>query len=50
MSRILMIIVAAFAVGSLGACADIGKGKGKGKAPEPVMAAPPPAPTAVYKN
>lgn len=39
MSRILIVIVAMFAVANLSACGSIGKGKGK---------APPPA-EAVYK-
>ncbi|MDI7864425.1 ABC transporter [Rhizobiaceae bacterium n13] len=43
MSRILMVIVALFAVANLSACGSIGKGKGK--APPPVAAEPAP----VYK-
>jgi hypothetical protein len=39
MSRILVVIIAMFAVANLSACGTIGKGKGK---------APPPA-AAVYK-
>ncbi|MGO4439036.1 ABC transporter [Rhizobium sp. RAF56] len=41
MSRIVVVIIALFAVANLSACGwDIGKGKGK---------APPPAAAAVYK-
>ena len=49
MSKFLIAIATAFAVASLGACADpyLGKGKGKAPAPAPVLE---PAPPPVFKG
>jgi hypothetical protein len=52
MSKFLIAIATAFAVASLGACADpyIGKGKGKGKAPAPAPVLEPAPPPTVFKG
>jgi hypothetical protein len=49
MTRLLVAIVAVFAVASLSGCGSDWIGKGKGKAPPPVAAPAEPAPPAVYK-
>jgi hypothetical protein len=51
MNKVIIALVAAFAVSTLAGCGTIGKGKGKGKAPAPaavVYEEPAPAPISKY--